>query len=214
VEESGGELTPANGQRRRGARFNGTRLDEKVNVPEGDAKYAEEVVPTSAEVQSLLDHSPLRVKVAVSLMAFSGLRPATMGDAQGLDGPKVNPLSVDTHPFRPPPSLSGFCGGQPRLPPSAPRSPDEIQFVGEGEQQAAAGFPDYLQGASAFHRTQKESPLLTRVQWHERSHVRGTVPSPKKSRNVEPPKHELLTPHYAYRVINYRCLRQHPYCPE
>jgi integrase len=74
------------------ARFNGTRLDEKVNIPESDAKYAEEVVPTPAEVQSLLDHSPLRVKVAVSLMAFSGLRPATIGDAQGLDGLKVKDL--------------------------------------------------------------------------------------------------------------------------
>ena len=73
-------------------RFNGTRLDEKVNIPESDAKYAEEVVPTPAEVQSLLDHSPLRVKVAVSLMAFSGLRPATIGDAQGLDGLKVKDL--------------------------------------------------------------------------------------------------------------------------
>ena len=32
------------------------------------------------------------MKVAVSLMAFSGLRPATIGDAQGLDGLKVKDL--------------------------------------------------------------------------------------------------------------------------
>ena len=73
-------------------RFNGIRLDEKVNITESDAKYAEEVVPTPAEVQSLLDHSPLRVKVAISLMAFGGLRSATIGDAQGLDGLKVKDL--------------------------------------------------------------------------------------------------------------------------
>jgi hypothetical protein len=58
------------------ARFNGTKLDEKVNIPEGEPRYAEEVVPSPQDVQSLLDHSPLRVKVAVSMMAFSGLRPA------------------------------------------------------------------------------------------------------------------------------------------
>ena len=73
-------------------RFNGTRLEEKVNIPESEPKYAGEVVPSPREVQSLLDHSPLRVKVAVSLMALSGLRPATVGDAQGLDGLKVKDL--------------------------------------------------------------------------------------------------------------------------
>jgi hypothetical protein len=66
------------------ARFNGTRLDEKVNIPEGEPKYIGEVVPTPREVQSLLDHSPLRVKVAVSLMAFGGLRPRPSGMPRGL----------------------------------------------------------------------------------------------------------------------------------
>ncbi len=74
------------------ARFNGMKLDEKVNIPESENRYAEEVVPRPEEVQSLLDHSPLRAKVAVALMAFSGLRPATLGDAQGRDGLKVKDL--------------------------------------------------------------------------------------------------------------------------
>ncbi|MDG7021276.1 MAG: site-specific integrase [Nitrososphaerota archaeon] len=74
------------------ARFNGTKLDEKVNVPESENMYAGEVVPRPEEVQTLLDHAPLRVKVAVSLMAFAGLRPGTIGDSRGTDGLKVKDL--------------------------------------------------------------------------------------------------------------------------
>jgi hypothetical protein len=74
------------------ARFDGKRLDEKVNVPESENMYAGEVVPRPDEVQTLLDHAPLRVKVAVSLMAFAGLRPGTIGDSRGLDGLKVKDL--------------------------------------------------------------------------------------------------------------------------
>lgn len=83
------------------ARFNGTRLDEKVNVPESENRYAGEVVPRPEQVGSLLDHSPLRVKVAVSLMAFSGLRPATIGDSRGKDGLKVGDLpEMEIHDVR------------------------------------------------------------------------------------------------------------------
>jgi len=74
------------------ARFNGTKLDEKVNVPESENMYAGEVVPRPEDVQALLDHAPLRVKVAVSLMAFAGLRPGTIGDSRGSDGLKVKDL--------------------------------------------------------------------------------------------------------------------------
>ncbi len=73
-------------------RFNGTKLDEKVSIPESEPKYADEVVPKPEEVQVLFDHSPLRVKAAVSLMGFSGLRPATIGDAEGTDGLKLGDL--------------------------------------------------------------------------------------------------------------------------
>ena len=74
------------------ARFNGLKLDDRINIPESENQYLEEVVPRPEQVQSLFDHSPLRVKVVVSLMAFSGLRPATIGDAQGLDGLKMKDL--------------------------------------------------------------------------------------------------------------------------
>jgi integrase len=73
-------------------RFNGKRLDEKVNVPESEARYADEVVPRPEEVQALFDHSSPRVKVAASLMAFSGLRPGSLGTADGSDGLKVGDL--------------------------------------------------------------------------------------------------------------------------
>ncbi len=71
------------------ARFNGTRLDERVNVPDSEPRYAEEVIPRLDEVQTFLDHCSPRVKVAGALMAFSGLRPATLAGADGSDGLKV-----------------------------------------------------------------------------------------------------------------------------
>jgi integrase len=74
------------------ARFNGTKLDEKVNVPDSEPQYAEEVIPTPGQVQTFLDHCDPRVRVAGSLMAFSGLRPATIGSADGADGLKVGDL--------------------------------------------------------------------------------------------------------------------------
>jgi len=73
-------------------RFNGTKLDERLSVPDSEPRYAEEVVPRPEEVQALFDHSPLRVKVAASLMGFSGLRPATIGNAEGTDGLKLGDL--------------------------------------------------------------------------------------------------------------------------
>jgi hypothetical protein len=73
-------------------RFNGTKLDERISVPDGEPRYAEELVPRPEEVQSLFDHSPLRVKVAISLMGFGGLRPATIGNAEGTDGLKLGDL--------------------------------------------------------------------------------------------------------------------------
>lgn len=74
------------------ARFNGTKLDERVNVPDSEPRYADEVVPTPAQVQTFLDHCDPRVRVAGALMAFSGLRPATIGTVDGTDGLKVGDL--------------------------------------------------------------------------------------------------------------------------
>lgn len=74
------------------ARFNGKKLDEKVNVPDSELRYANEIVPKTDEVQALFDHSPPRVKVATSLMAFGGLRPASLATPDGLDGLKVGDL--------------------------------------------------------------------------------------------------------------------------
>ena len=73
-------------------RFNGKRIDEKVNVPESESTYGDELVPKPADIQTLLHHSDLRGKVGAALMAFSGLRPATLGDAAGVDGLKVKDL--------------------------------------------------------------------------------------------------------------------------
>jgi hypothetical protein len=68
------------------ARFNGKKLDEKVNIPESENTYSEEVAPKPEEVHMLLDHSTLRVRVAVSLMALAGLQPATIETPEARTG--------------------------------------------------------------------------------------------------------------------------------
>ena len=41
--------------------------------------------------------------------------------------------------------------------------PDQLELVRQSEQQAAAGFPDYLQDARTFHQRLRDSELLTRT---------------------------------------------------
>jgi hypothetical protein len=53
-------------------------------------KYAEEKPPTPQELQILLEIGDPRQKVAISLMAFAGFRPRTLGNYRGDDGLKVN----------------------------------------------------------------------------------------------------------------------------
>lgn len=46
----------------------------------------DEVIPTGDELGKILDIAPIREKVSISFMAFSGLRPATISDTRGKKG--------------------------------------------------------------------------------------------------------------------------------
>jgi integrase len=53
-------------------------------------KYAKEKPPTPQELQILLEIADPRQKVAISLMAFSGFRPRTIGNYRGDDGLRIS----------------------------------------------------------------------------------------------------------------------------
>jgi hypothetical protein len=55
-------------------------------------KYQKEKPPTPQELQILLEIADPRQKVAISLMAFSGVRPRTIGNYRGDDGLKISDL--------------------------------------------------------------------------------------------------------------------------
>ena len=65
-------------------------------------KYRGEDLPTKPILQSILDSATPRARVIISLMAFSGLRPESIGDYLGNDGIKLKDLSgldLDTLEF-------------------------------------------------------------------------------------------------------------------
>jgi hypothetical protein len=59
---------------------------KRVAIRQGAGKYDNERVPTREELQRILDVSPMREKVAASLIAFCGFRPQVFGDFLGMDG--------------------------------------------------------------------------------------------------------------------------------
>ncbi|MEM0133948.1 MAG: hypothetical protein QXU18_01795 [Thermoplasmatales archaeon] len=46
-------------------------------------------IPEKAELSKILRTGSMRARLAISLLAFSGLRPKTLGNAEGKDGLKI-----------------------------------------------------------------------------------------------------------------------------
>jgi integrase len=69
-------------------RYNDITLSRKIKVRNSNATptIEGEQVPSQEELARILRASPPRVKVAISLMAFSGLRPQSIGNHDGSDG--------------------------------------------------------------------------------------------------------------------------------
>jgi len=69
-------------------RYNDVTLTRKIKIKNLTATptIENEKIPSQEELAKILRVSPLRIKVAISLMAFSGLRPQSIGNHDGSDG--------------------------------------------------------------------------------------------------------------------------------
>ncbi len=68
--------------------YNGLNVRLKVNIrgEHGSPRIAGERVPSREELDRILRMATPRARVSISLMAFSGLRPETIGNYTGTDG--------------------------------------------------------------------------------------------------------------------------------
>jgi hypothetical protein len=74
--------------------FNSIQISQKVRISRrnGSEMYAEERVPTPDELRRIFSAGDLKEEVACSLLAFSGVRPETLGNFRGDDGLKISDL--------------------------------------------------------------------------------------------------------------------------
>jgi len=57
-------------------------------------RIQDEKIPTKDELKSILNVASTRARASISLMAFSGLRPQVIGNAQGTDGLRISDLEI------------------------------------------------------------------------------------------------------------------------
>ena len=74
--------------------FNGIRLVRKIKIGNSKATptIEDERVPTVDELRQILNYADERGRCSIALMAFSGLRPHTLGDLRGTDGLEIRDL--------------------------------------------------------------------------------------------------------------------------
>lgn len=72
--------------------YNGIRLVRRIKISNSRATptIIDEQIPSKAQLRTLFNYAPLRGKVSISLMAFSGLRPQVLGD--GTNGLRIRNL--------------------------------------------------------------------------------------------------------------------------
>ncbi len=80
-------------------RFNGIDLKLKVNIANEylTPTIDDERVPTREELGRVLRKASSRGRVAIAMMAFSGLRPETLGNYEGTEGLKLGDLNELSH---------------------------------------------------------------------------------------------------------------------
>jgi integrase len=75
-------------------RFNGINLVRRIKV--GNLNHTptieDERVPTNIELKQILSYAMARGSCSISFMAFSGFRPQTLGNINGIDGLKIKDL--------------------------------------------------------------------------------------------------------------------------
>lgn len=75
-------------------KFNFIDYDLNVNIRNSDSNptVENERVPTKEELTKIIRESKKRGRVSIALMAFSGLRPESLGDYEGKDGLRVGDI--------------------------------------------------------------------------------------------------------------------------
>ncbi|MDG6966177.1 MAG: site-specific integrase [Nitrososphaerota archaeon] len=68
----------------------GLKIERRIKLPVSD--YVDEVVPTKEQLAQLLRHCDTRARAIAALMAFSGLRPESLGNYLGNDGLRLSDL--------------------------------------------------------------------------------------------------------------------------
>ena len=76
-------------------RFNkvSVKVSSEILNENKSSKYNGELIPTKNVLQRILERATPRARVSISLMAFSGLRPESIGNYLGNDGIKLGDLS-------------------------------------------------------------------------------------------------------------------------
>ena len=69
------------------------KLDTEIMNEGKSSKYNRETIPSKVDLQHLFEKSTPRGRVIISLMAFSGLRPESIGNYLGNDGIRLKDLS-------------------------------------------------------------------------------------------------------------------------
>ena len=69
------------------------KLDTEITNEGKSSKYNGELIPSKLDLQHLFEKSTTRGRVIISLMAFSGLRPESIGNYVGNDGIRLKDLS-------------------------------------------------------------------------------------------------------------------------
>ena len=77
------------------------KIQEKVDGANDYLAYWGEKLPTAKDLNMVIANATLRGRVAISLMAFSGLRPESIGNYDGTDGLKLGDLEIDLSTLEP-----------------------------------------------------------------------------------------------------------------
>jgi integrase len=72
--------------------FNDVEVTKPVRLSRDEGLYDNERVPSSAELQLILDHADLQKRAACAIMAFAGVRPQVLGNRDADDGLRVSDL--------------------------------------------------------------------------------------------------------------------------
>ena len=139
--------------------FNGLDVKLKINIAREyeTPRIADERVPSKEELDKILRMASPRARVSIALMAFSGLRPQSLGNYDGTDGLKIGDfieaeIKADSIKFQKVPAILVIRKGLSKV---------RHQYFTFVPQQTLTYIQDYLQKrVKTGEKLSKNSPLL------------------------------------------------------